>query len=474
MDSVKISPRFLAFALVSVLGLSLGYVLEPSFNVRAADEVSPSEARAIAKEAYIYGYPMVDHYKVMFAYYLYPNNPEYKGSLNAVYNTARVFTPDDKAIQTPNSDTPYSFVFFDLRAEPYVLTMPPIEKNRYYSAMFVDMYTHNFAYAGTRTTGNGGGKFLVAGPDWKGETPKGITKVIQSETQFVFLGIRTQLFNPADLEKIKKIQAQYKVEPLSAFVHQPLAAPPPKVDWPPYSPEKVKTLAFFNYLNFLLQFCPPHRSETELYARMAKIGVEAGKPFNPDALSPEIRTAMEAGMTAGLKAINDEAAKTTSAEDLFGTREYLENDYLSRAVGAKLGIYGNSKEEAYYFKFTEDADSQPVDASKNNYTLHFAKGQLPPVNAFWSLTMYDGKNSLLVANPLNRYLINSPMLLTLKRDADGGLTIYVQKNSPGKAKESNWLPAYDGPFYAYLRCYYPKEEVLNGSWKPPVLEKAKS
>ena len=455
---------------------SYGIALLPSLpltEAHAQTSVSPDEARAIAKEAYIYGFPMVDSYRIQHAYFVDAGNPEYKGPWNQIVNIPRVYTPADMAIQTPNSDTPYSFAGLDLRAEPIVLTVPVIEKNRYFSVQLIDAYTFNFAYIGSRTTGNDGGSFLIAGPNWKGEKPKGVTKVIRSETEFVLAGYRTQLFNPGDLDNVKKVQAGYKVEPVSAFLGQPAPAPAPAVDFiKPLTPEAQKTSPqVFNILNFVLQFCPTNPSETELMARFAKIGVGAGKTI--DASSPEMKTALEQGIAdawadfAGLKKSID-AGKVT-AGDLFGTREYLKNNYLYRLAGAVLGIYGNSKQEAMYPVYTVDADGQKL-AGSNRYTVRFAPGQLPPVNAFWSLTMYELPASLLVANPLNRYLINSPMLPNLKLDADGGLTLIIQNESPGKDKEANWLPAPKGPLIMYMRLYWPKDAALDGQWKaPPAL-----
>jgi hypothetical protein len=454
---------------------SYGIALLPSLpltEAHAQTSVSPDEARAISKEAYIYGFPMVDSYRIQHAYFVDAGNPEYKGPWNQIVNIPRVYTPADMAIQTPNSDTPYSFAGLDLRAEPIVLTVPVIEKNRYFSVQLIDAYTFNFAYIGSRTTGNDGGSFLIAGPNWKGEKPKGVTKVIRSETEFVLAGYRTQLFNPGDLDNVKKVQAGYKVEPVSAFLGQPAPAPAPAIDFiKPLTPEAQKTSPqLFNILNFVLQFCPTNPSETELMARFAKIGVGAGKTV--DASSPGMKTALEQGIAdawadfAGLKKSID-AGKVT-AGDLFGTREYLKNNYLYRLAGAVLGIYGNSKQEAMYPVYTVDADGQKL-AGSNRYTVRFAPGQLPPVNAFWSLTMYELPASLLVDNPINRYLINSPMLPNLKLDADGGLTLIIQNESPGKGKEANWLPAPKGPLIMYMRLYWPKDAALNGQWKPPAL-----
>ena len=261
-----------------------------------AGDVTPAEAREIAKEAYVYGFPMVDNYRVQYGYFVDRQNPEFKAPWNQIRNIPRVFTPDDKAIQTPNSDTPYSFAGLDLRAEPIVLTVPPIDKGRYFSIQLIDAYTFNFAYVGTRTTGNDGGSYLIAGPDWKGELPKDVDKLIRAETQFVLAGYRTQLFNPGDLDNVKKIQHGYKVQTLSAFLGT--AAPPaaPVIEFiKPLSAADEKTSTqFFNILSFVLQFCPTHPSERELMARFAKIGVGAGKTLN--ASKPEMKTAIEQGI----------------------------------------------------------------------------------------------------------------------------------------------------------------------------------
>ncbi len=456
-----------------------GIALIPAFRLRAAygqTSVTPAEARAIAKEAYIYGFPMVDNYRIQHAYFVDANNPEYKGPWNQIVNIPRVYTPADTAIQTPNSDTPYSFIGLDLRAEPVVLTVPTIEKDRYFSVQLIDAYTFNFDYIGSRATGNDGGSFLIAGPGWKGETPKGVKKVIRSETEFVLGGYRTQLFNPEDLDNVKKVQAGYKAEPLSAFLGQPAPTAPPAVDFiqPLTSDEEKTSLKFFNILNFILQYCPTDPSETELMARFAKIGVGAGKAFDASTLSSEMKTAIEQGIADAWVDLENLRKRIDSKEvtsgDLFGTREYLKNNYLYRMAAAVLGIYGNSKQEAMYPVYAIDSDGRKLDGS-HQYTVQFAPGQLPPVNAFWSLTMYDLPASLLVANPINRYLLNSPMLPQFVKDADGGLTFYIQNESPGKDKEPNWLPAPKGAFVIAMRLYWPKDEALDGKWTAPPMKR---
>ena len=219
---------------------------------------TPEEARAIAKEAYIWGFPLVDSYRIQYSYFVDESGSEFKAPWNTIYNNARVYTPDDKAIQTPNSDTPYSYVGADLRSEPLVLTVPAVEEGRYYSLQFIDMYTFNFAYVGSRATGNEAGSFLLAGPGWNGETPAGIKKVIRSETEFSFILYRTQLFSPDDIDAVRKIQAGYKVEPLSAFLGEAARPAAPAIDFlKPIGVEEERTsIAFFDQLNFILQFCP--------------------------------------------------------------------------------------------------------------------------------------------------------------------------------------------------------------------------
>jgi hypothetical protein len=461
-----------------LMGASIAVSVLTLPAAHAAPTATPAEARAIAKEATIYGFPLVDSYRINYAYFVDRGNPEFKGPWNTIQNTPRVYTPQDKAIQTPNSDTPYSSLGMDLRAEPLVLTLPKVESGRYFSVQLIDAYTFNFAYLGTRTTGNGGGRFLIAGPGWKGEVPKGIDRVIRSETSFGWALYRTQLFSPDDIENVKRVQAGHKVETLSAYLGKPAPKAKP-VDWmKPLSVEQQKaSLEFFNQLSFVLQAAPTNPSEKALMARFATIDVGAGKRLDVAKLSPQMRAALEAGMAdawqefAAFKAANIDTGKVTSG-DCFGTREFMKNDYMRRMTGAVLGIYGNSREEAMYPVYFIDSAGQKLDGSIAGYTLRFPPGQLPPVNAFWSLTMYELPSSLLYANSLNRYLINSSMLPQLKRDADGGLTLYVQHASPGKDFESNWLPAPSGPFAAFLRLYLPKPEALNGTWKAPPLQPA--
>lgn len=443
----------------------------------APAEVPLDQVRAIAKEAYIYGFPMVDNYRVMHSYFVDTSDPEYKGGWNEVHSTARVYGPQDRAIQTPNSDTPYSSLGADLRTEPLVLTVPPIEQDRYYSLQFVDGYTYNQAYVGSRTTGNGGGKYLLAGPNWKGDKPEGINEVIRSDTDLMLVLYRTQLFGESDLGAVEKIQSGYQVTPLSAFLNQPPPPAAPPIDFaPPLTPEQQKTSPqFFEILNFALRFAPVRPEEQQLRDRFAGIGIGPDGDFDADKLAPERRKAIEDGMADAwaefntLKKDKVDPDQVGSAQ-FFGTAEDLKGNYLYRMAGAVLGIYGNTAAEAIYPSTMNDASGQPLSGSQK-YTYRFAKGQLPPVNAFWSLTMYELPSSLLVANPINRYLINSEMLPGLVADPDGGYTLSIQNQSPGAGQEANWLPAPKGPFVLVLRLYWPKPDAVNGVWKAPKPER---
>lgn len=441
---------------------------EASSSSVALSSPTPEEAKTIAMEAWVYLYPMVQNYQTIYQFALNSSGEQYKGPLNEIHNVGRVFTYRDTTIVTANSDTPYSYLILDLRVEPIVVTLPRIETSRYYSLQIVDLYTHNVDYLGTRKDGNEGGRFLIAGPDWKGAAPAGIKRVVRVPTQFAFTQFRTQLFDDKDLTKVKKIQAQYKAQPLSAFLKQ--AAPPAErqLQFPPIDQAQLDS-NFWRYANFLLQFSPPLPGEEGVRERFARIGVRAAGPWPPTDLSAETLAAIDEGARTARDGLGKDALKLTTSIGLFGTPEVMKGKYRERALGALAGIYGNDAEETIYPAFQTDERGQQLDTAMNNYTLTFKPGQLPPVDAFWSVTMYDGRTKLMIKNPIDRYLINSAMLRTLKKDADGGVTLYLQHDSPGRNLESNWLPAPDGPMGATMRLYLPKPDVVNGNWRAPAL-----
>ena len=476
------------FALVMLFGCTKEETTETQKQEAAAEstqELTPAEAKAIAKDAYIYGLPMVLNYKTMYMYAVNEQSAEYKGPFNHLACEARLFTPEDKAVVTPNSDTPYCMLWVDLRQDPMVISVPQMEPGRYYSLQLVDLYTHNFAYIGTLTTGNGAGKYLIAGPGWKGQKPEGINEVINCETDLFFVIARTQLLNPEDMDNVKKIQGEYDPKGLSAYLGKvaPPAAPP--IDFPEWKEGEQFNAGAFTYIDFILSLITPVDEEKELMKRFAKIGLGTDKTFDINTFSPEIADAIKAGVKDGFKEIEAFLERETkdplASAKIVGTREFLKesaaknyslpNFYILRAAAAHMGLYGNSGAEAIYPTYLVDSDGAPLNASENKYTLTFQKEDLPPVKAFWSLTMYDGKTQLFIHNSLDKYLLNSTTMDQFVKQEDGSIIFYIQKDSPGKDKEANWLPAPDGPLYIVMRLYGPEETALKGEWINPPLVK---
>ncbi|MBF7731087.1 DUF1254 domain-containing protein [Pseudomonas sp. N040] len=452
---------------------------------KTGDSPAPGlmETRAIAEEGFVYGLPIVMNYAVMQQFSVNKDSGQYKAPFNSLYNDSRVFTYKDTAIVTPNSDTPYSMLWLDLRAEPMVISVPAVDQDRYYSVQLVDGNTYNYGYIGSRATGIEAGDYLVAGPGWAGEKPAGIRQVFTSTTPFSLSIFRTQLFDPADMPNVQRVQAGYQARPLSAYLGQPAPAAAPAIDFLPASTAGIKD-NFFEYLDAALHFIPATPDNQALRSRLASIGIGPDKRFSFKDLSPLHKGALLLGMRAGNEQVDTFLASGLKeingwkVGSLFGDRDFFQGNWLKRAAAAKAGIYGNDAVEAMYPASRNDASGQPLDGSRHNYTLTFAAGQLPPVHAFWSVTLYDGKTQLLIENPLNRYLINSPMLDAMQRNTDGSLTIYIQKDSPGKDKEANWLPAPDGPIYLVMRLYWPKTSAPSilppgaGSWQPPAIMQA--
>jgi len=282
------------------------------------------------------------------------------------------------------------------------------------------------------------------------------------------------------MDNVIKVQSGYKGQPLSAYLKQTAPNAAPAIEWPKIDKELVKT-NFFEYLDFALQFAPAGPEEEAIRAKLATIGIGPGKKFNFKDLSGEHKAAILIGMKEGEKKVDEAEHKIGKPINgwnvgaAFGDRGFYNGNWLLRAAAAKAGIYGNDAAEAMYPATRKLGDGAELDASKQKYTLTFAKDQYPPVNAFWSVTMYDGKSQLRIKNPIDRYLINSPILPSMKKNKDGSLTLYIQKDSPGKDKQANWLPAPDGPIYLVMRLYWPKDtppSILppgEGTWSPPAL-----
>ncbi len=291
---------------------------------------------------------------------------------------------------------------------------------------------------------------------------------------------RTQLFGPDDIDNVKKVQAGYRPQTLSAYLNKPPPAAVPVIKFPKFTKELAKR-NFFEFLDFMLQFSPPAPNEADIRAKLVSIGVGPGKTFNFSDLPLAQKLEIAIGLKQGQSQVEHAVAKAGAivngwnVSGLPGDAAHFDGDWLMRAAAAQAGIYGNSPEEATYPFTRKDGAGQALNGAGNNYSLTFPAGQLPPVDAFWSVTMYDGKSQLLIKNPINRYLVNAPMLPQMKKNADGSLTIYIQHKSPGADKESNWLPAPAGPIYLVMRLYWPKvspPSILpagSGTWRPPAV-----
>lgn len=476
---------FLSATLALLIAPITGRAEESDEVTRGVEEAStaiPSikEMKAIAEEAYSYGLPLVMAYTASYEFWVDKSSTQYKGPMNELVHSRRVFTYEDTAVIVPNSDTPYSFACLDLRAEPWVVSVPEVDKQRYFSVQFVDWNTFNYGYIGSRATGSGAGDFLVAGPDWKGETPPGIRGVLRPSTQFTLAIIRTQLFGPDDMSNVAKVQDGYKIQPLSAYLKQAAPPSPPPVEFPKANAEIAKA-RFFELLEFVLKFAPAGPEEADIRAKLTRIGVGPGKSFDFADLPPAHKAAAIEGVKAAQAKVVERMASIGKringwqVGSAFGNRAFYKGDWLLRAAAAQAGIFGNNAEEAVYPMTRWLPDGEVIDTSKHRYTVTFPAGQFPPAKAFWSVTMYDGKTQLLIKNPINRYLINSPMLPGMKKNPDGSLTIHIQKDSPGADREANWLPAPNGSIYMVMRLYWPNTDSPSilppgeGTWAPPGL-----
>ncbi len=440
----------------------------------APSTVAESDLAAIAEEAYIFTFPILEQYKMLFAMALYPDSGAYEAALNDLFHRQELLGPDYTFIVRPNNDTLYSGAWLDLRAEPIVLSVPAIPLDRYYSFQFIDLYTHNFAYVGSRATGPEAGNYLIAGPGWSGETPARIDGILRSETDFAAALARTAVFGADDIPNVLDIQAQYRFEPLSRFAGSDAPSAPAAPALLPYIPDRARTVGFVAYVNAILPHVGQHATEADLWGRFAAIGI--GDPaFDPEALSPGMRTAIEAGIASAIDKIEAEGASLGSrqagwmlTEASFGTREAMQDRYLRRAGAAVFGLWGNDLEEAFYPEASLDADGEALDTSRHDYVLRFEASELPPCRSFWSLSMYKLPEQHFIHNPIDRYTVGD-RTEGLEYGKDGSLTVYLQHASPGKEKESNWLPAPEGPFSLQMRCYLPEPEALDPLYAPPAI-----
>ncbi|OOG11044.1 DUF1254 domain-containing protein [Pseudomonas sp. C9] len=444
------------------MGVLGGSLVFPRWLLAAESD----DLRAIAQEAWIYAYPMLMHYQTLEKQLLNPAAPEYVGGFNRFRHYSELYTPKNREIVTPNNDTPYSWAWLDLRSEPQVLSVPAVDKDRYYVHQLVDQYTHNFAYVGVLSTGREAGDYLIAGPDWQGPTPPGIKAVLRSETEIVMVLGRTGLKNAEDLPAVRALQQQYRLRALHEYTASAAPIAAPAIDWPAWDSKSGLGPSFIAVLNQILTLCPTQPPERALRARFARIGIVPGQAFDVDGVSVETRQALIAGIANAQAQLQTAVSQVRTTLGLFGTREALHGNYLNRAVAAHVGIYGNSVEEAFYTGSRQDNQGQPLQGGRQ-YRLRFAPGQLPPASEFWSLTLYDLPDRQLVANSIDRYCLSSRD--SLLADADGGLTLLMQPSAP--QVQSNWLPTpASGAFTLVLRLYGPQQQVIEQRWKMPAVE----
>lgn len=427
------------------------------------------EMKRLAQDVYVYAYPLVlmDVSKqVMTA----------KQPINRFLHSRSFPDHTFTDVVSPNADTLYSTAWLDLSQEPIVLSVPPMGK-RYYLMPMLDGWTNVFASPGTRTTGNGPGNFAIVGPKWNGTLPKGV-KEIRSPTEMVWIIGRTQVNGKADFAAVAKLQDQYKLTPLSAW-GKPGAVPatPLKIavsaDVKRSPVEQVAAMdaqTFFSRFASLLPDNPTLPDDGVMIFKMRKLGIVAGKPFDMSKLDPAAAMGVGEGAKEALDGIV--AAAKNGDETKSGWIEHLNlgnyrTNYPLRALTAWVGLGANLAEDAVYPMTRVDAAGQPLAGAKK-YVLHFDKGQMPPVNAFWSLTMYNEKQ-FFVANPIGRYAIGDRD--RLKFNQDGSLDLYIQNQRPGKDRESNWLPAPKDDFNLIMRLYWPKKPVLDGTWQPPAVRR---
>ncbi|HTF70169.1 MAG TPA: DUF1254 domain-containing protein [Edaphobacter sp.] len=455
-----------------VMGLLMGPSLAQIAQAQSA--ITEQDAHAIAVDAYIYFYPLMsmDLSRKQFT----NGTDDFKGPMNTFVNVPAYPPADFKGVVRSNFDTLYSVSWLDMTKEPLVISAPDTD-GRYYLLPMLDMWTDVFASPGWRTTGTKAGNFLVTPPGWKGTVPDGMTR-IDAPTPYVWLIGRTKTDGPPDYEAVRKIQAGYKVTLLSEFGKPPKPVEfklDPSVDMKTPPKVQVDTMAggkYFAYAAELLKLHPPHITDEPIIARMKKIGIEVGKSFDISKLDPAVQKALEGAPQDGQKLmawklptlarVSNGWSMNTDTVGVYG------NYYLKRAILSQQGLGANVVEDAIYPLNLADESGKPLDGA-NKYTITFEKGAAPPVNAFWSITLYD-QEGFQVGNVLNRFAVSSWM--PFKYNSDGSLDLYFQNESPGKDMEANWLPAPKGPFNLTMRLYAPKSEALTGKWNPPPVTKA--
>jgi hypothetical protein len=477
----------------NTIALSLSLLLSAALASGAmaqsgSQAITEQEAQTIAVDAYVYFYPLVtmDVTRRQFTN-IEPGKELGKGPMNTFNNIPEYPPADFKGVVRPNFDTLYSITYLDMTKEPVIVSVPDTG-GRYYLLPMFDMWSDVFASPGWRTTGTQAADFLVAPAGWRPDLrdrfieefrlPKE-TRCIDAPTPYVWIIGRIKTDGPPDYEAVRKIQAGLKVTPLSEWGKTPKPVEvkiDPSVDMKTPPKIQVDTMPagkYFAYAAELLKVNPPHLTDEPIIARMKKLGIEPGKSFDISKVDPVVVKALEGAPAAAQKLMEWKLATIARVANHWSmntdTVGVYGNYYLKRAIVAQFGLGANVPEDAIYPLNLGDENGRPLDGA-SKYTLHFDKGTTPPVEAFWSVTLYDSEG-FQVANPLNRFAVSSWM--PLKYEADGSLTLYFQNESPGKDKEANWLPAPKGPFNLTMRLYAPKSEALTGKWNPPPVTRAR-
>ncbi|MBX7245962.1 MAG: DUF1254 domain-containing protein [Candidatus Sumerlaeaceae bacterium] len=445
-----------------------------------AEKLTAKEATELGEEAYIYGYPLVT---MEYTRRVITNVEKPVGTKGPMGTMIRLREyPDAKFrdVTAPNADTLYTTAFIDVGAEPWVLSIPDA-KDRYYLFPMLSGWTDVFQVPGKRTTGTKAQTYAITGPGWKGKLPEGV-KEYKSPTAIVWiLGRIYCTGTPEDYKAVHAMQDECKLVPLSAYGKDytpPAGKVDPSIDMKTAVREQVNRLSaedYFKLLAELMKANPPAEADAPMVKKLARLGIEPGKPFDINNLGPDAAAALKKVPEDGFKKIMGHFKTAGTAENgwIFTTKTGIYGtQYLQRALVTAIGLGANRPQDAVYPTSETDADGKPYDGA-NKYVMHFPKGQLPPVDGFWSLTMYD-KDYFFVDNPLNRYSISARQ--DLKKNDDGSVDLYLQHESPGKDKESNWLPAPKDKFILMLRLYWPKESkpsIIDGSWKIPAAKIAK-
>ena len=465
-----VSPRsgFKAFAagLLSVLAFGL-------LPVSPAAAVTPEESAAIGVEAYVYGYPLVT---MEMTRRVMTNVSKPEGTRAPMGQLIRMRTYPDASfrdVTAPNADTLYTTAWFDVSKEPWVLSVPAMG-DRYFLLPMLDGWTEVFQVPGTRTTGDKAKTWAITGPSWKGKLPQGVREY-KSPTAIVWLLGRIYCSGtPADYKAVHALQDQFKLVPLSSYGKKytpPPGTVDPAIDMKTAVREQVNRMdagAYFKLFAQLLKDNPPAKDDAPILARIAQIGIVPGQEFDIAKLDPAVAQGLNDVPKLGVEKIMAHFKNAGKMENgwVFSTKTGVYGtDYLQRALIAAIGLGANRPEDAIYPTSETAANGKPYEGS-NKYVLSFAKGQMPPVNGFWSLTMYDA-DYFFVPNPLNRYTLSSRN--KFKTNKDGSVNLFIQNTSPGKDKESNWLPAPAGRFILMFRFYWPKEAIIDGTWKPPAV-----